>query len=295
MIRYIPLNAVALAAFERLFKTSKSEGPVFIAEDGDSLKGYKHWFEDAVAEAGLKDFTWYCLRHTFASRLVMAGVDIRTVAELMGHKTIQMTMRYAHLAPEHQLAAVQRLCAAPAADHEQEQQTQEAKGTAITPWGQTATTTATSTVAALNLSTCRSTISPVFVTSSTQRGPVAQRLEQWTHNPLVAGSNPAGPTNLFNHSPVSNLGYAAECTFGNANAASALSFSLSHPFTPTQLQMLILRRGLHVTVPNDRPAIPKSFQHHGSVIVPPREWSFASSPGLVNACNQSFAVDRAAN
>jgi hypothetical protein len=39
----------------------------------------------------------------------MAGVDIRTVAELMGHKTIQMTMRYAHLAPEHNLAAVERL------------------------------------------------------------------------------------------------------------------------------------------------------------------------------------------
>ena len=48
------------------------------------------------------------MRHTFASRLVMAGVDIRTVAELMGHKTIQMTMRYAHLAPEHNLA-VERL------------------------------------------------------------------------------------------------------------------------------------------------------------------------------------------
>jgi Phage integrase family len=40
----------------------------------------------------------------------MAGVDIRTVQELMGHKTIAMTMRYAHLAPQHQLAAVQRLC-----------------------------------------------------------------------------------------------------------------------------------------------------------------------------------------
>ena len=57
----------------------------------------------------MRDITWYCLRHTFASRLVMAGVDIRTVAELMGHKTIQMTMRYAHLAPEHGLAAVERL------------------------------------------------------------------------------------------------------------------------------------------------------------------------------------------
>jgi integrase len=43
------------------------------------------------------------------SRLVMAGVDIRTVAELLGHKTLAMTMRYAHLAPDHQRAAVERL------------------------------------------------------------------------------------------------------------------------------------------------------------------------------------------
>ena len=47
----------------------------------------------------------------FASRLVMAGVDLRPVAELMGHKTIQMTMRYTHLAPAHKLAAVERLAA----------------------------------------------------------------------------------------------------------------------------------------------------------------------------------------
>lgn len=62
-----------------------------------------------IPEAGLVDFTWHDLRHTFASRLVMADVDIRTVAELMGHKKIQMTMRYAHLAPEHKLVAVERL------------------------------------------------------------------------------------------------------------------------------------------------------------------------------------------
>jgi hypothetical protein len=41
---------------------------------------------------------------------VMAGVDIRTVQELMGHKMIQVTLRYSHLAPQHQLEAVQRLC-----------------------------------------------------------------------------------------------------------------------------------------------------------------------------------------
>jgi site-specific recombinase XerD len=76
---------------------------------GERLTGYKHWFNRAVREAGSKDFTWYRLRHIFASRLTMAGVDLRTVAELMGHKTIQMTMRYAHLAPAHQLSAVEKL------------------------------------------------------------------------------------------------------------------------------------------------------------------------------------------
>ena len=52
-------------------------------------------------------------RHTFASRLVMAGVDLRTVQELMGHKTIAMTCRYAHLGSSHKLAAVDRLTANP--------------------------------------------------------------------------------------------------------------------------------------------------------------------------------------
>lgn len=108
--RHIPLNSEALAAFKVLARRSPNgPGPVFINSKGEKLVGYKHWFNQAVKEAGLMDFTWYCLRHTFASRLVMVGVDIRTVAELMGHKTIQMTMRYAHLAPEHNLAAVERL------------------------------------------------------------------------------------------------------------------------------------------------------------------------------------------
>ena len=49
------------------------------------------------------------LNHSFASRLVMAGIDLRTVQELLGDKTMGMTVRYSHLAPAHTLAAVERL------------------------------------------------------------------------------------------------------------------------------------------------------------------------------------------
>ena len=111
-MRHIPLNSVSVAAFKALQQRSlDGAGPVFASIRGKPLEGYKHWFGPAVSEAGIKDFTWYCLRHTFASRLVMAGVDLRTVAELVGHQQIQMTMRYAHLAPAHTVAAVERLVA----------------------------------------------------------------------------------------------------------------------------------------------------------------------------------------
>jgi integrase len=107
--RHIPLNAEARAAFARLRKRTISEGPIFLGKGGERVLGPRHWFEDAVKKAGIRSLTWHDLRHTFASRLVMAGVDITTVRDLMGHKKVQMTMRYAHLAPQHKLDAVERL------------------------------------------------------------------------------------------------------------------------------------------------------------------------------------------
>jgi hypothetical protein len=65
-------------------------------------------YEPALKLAKIEGATWHTLRHTFASRAVMAGVDIRTVQELMGHSTITMTMRYAHLSPAHLRSAVNR-------------------------------------------------------------------------------------------------------------------------------------------------------------------------------------------
>jgi site-specific recombinase XerD len=66
-------------------------------------------FHRALREAGIEGFVGHDLRHTFASHLVMSGANITSVKELMGHKTIAMTLRYAHLAPDFQRDAINRL------------------------------------------------------------------------------------------------------------------------------------------------------------------------------------------
>lgn len=70
---------------------------------------YRKPFENAVKEAGLSDLRFHDLRHCFASDLVMKGVDLKTVAELLGHASTQMTERYSHLSPAHKRAAVELL------------------------------------------------------------------------------------------------------------------------------------------------------------------------------------------
>jgi integrase len=102
--RHIPLNASAIRALSFMKSHFSEQHLVF-----EPCSPYRAWFENALDAAGIKDFTWHTLRHSFASMLVMAGVDLRTVAELMGHKSLQMVMRYSHLAPEHKAAAVARL------------------------------------------------------------------------------------------------------------------------------------------------------------------------------------------
>lgn len=74
---------------------------VFCREDGSMLTKdmVKRVLPLACRKAGLRTIQWHALRHSFASQLVMAGVPLRTVQELLGHATLEMTLRYAHLAP----------------------------------------------------------------------------------------------------------------------------------------------------------------------------------------------------
>jgi site-specific recombinase XerD len=67
------------------------------------------WFLAAVERAGLRNYTRHCNRHTFASKLVVAGVDLHTAGELLGHRTAQIAKRYAHLSVNHNQAAVERI------------------------------------------------------------------------------------------------------------------------------------------------------------------------------------------
>jgi site-specific recombinase XerD len=85
------------------------DSTLFHSKRDGLIKNPRKWFATALEQAEIEDVTWHTLRHTFASRLVMAGVDLKTVQELMGHKTIAMTAQYAHLAPTHKLQALETL------------------------------------------------------------------------------------------------------------------------------------------------------------------------------------------
>jgi len=70
---------------------------------------FRKAFENACREAGLNGFSLYGLRHSAASYLIMNGVDIRTVAEIMGHRNISQTMRYTHFLDAHRIEAIQAI------------------------------------------------------------------------------------------------------------------------------------------------------------------------------------------
>ena len=106
-IRIIPMNQKLTQTLEGAKKASKGE--YVFSENGKPYRDVKTGWWTALENAGIENFTFHGLRHTFGSRLGMAGVDLKTIQELMGHKDIKMTMRYSHPTPEHKRKAVETL------------------------------------------------------------------------------------------------------------------------------------------------------------------------------------------
>lgn len=110
--RHIPLNEEAYKIL-RHWKTQDGIKSLYIfsGKNGAPFKDLKGSWNRLLKKAEISDFRWHDLRHHFASKLVMAGVDLNTIRELLGHNDYKMTLRYAHLAPEHKAAAVSKLIA----------------------------------------------------------------------------------------------------------------------------------------------------------------------------------------
>ena len=109
----VPLTAALVEIFREMqadrVPQPASEDSVFVSRYGKPWKSWRTAFKDAVERAGLKDFTFHTLRHTFGSHFGMANTNQKAMMELMGHKDSKMTMRYTHLSMDYKRQAVENL------------------------------------------------------------------------------------------------------------------------------------------------------------------------------------------
>lgn len=103
--REVPMNEIVQKTIIGVLKNPESQY-VFCNKDGKPYGHVRKSFFTALKKVGIINFRFHDLRHTFASQLVMSGVDLNTVRELLGHKSIEMTLRYSHLSPDHKKRAV---------------------------------------------------------------------------------------------------------------------------------------------------------------------------------------------
>lgn len=103
--RDIPMNETVKAVLRAM---ERKGNLIFPNKNGRQIDGVPFYFafHEALTKSGITDFRVHDLRHSFASNLVMAGEDLNTVRELLGHKRMEMTLRYAHLSPRHKTRAV---------------------------------------------------------------------------------------------------------------------------------------------------------------------------------------------
>ncbi len=107
--RYIPMNAVTKNVLLRRRIKKENSFWVFPGKSEKKPYDFRSAFETAREKAKLDDVRFHDLRHTFASHLAMKGVQLLTIAQLLGHKDIKMTQRYSHLTSQHKADAVQLL------------------------------------------------------------------------------------------------------------------------------------------------------------------------------------------
>jgi len=109
LTRHIPLNRESLEVLSNWKAQTSSTGLVFPSKNGKPFTTIKRSWSNLLEAANITGFRWHDLRHDFASKLVMAGVPLNTVRELLGHRDLSTTLRYAHLAPDHKAEAVEKL------------------------------------------------------------------------------------------------------------------------------------------------------------------------------------------
>ena len=106
--RHVPMDATLFALF-RAYPHRPSTDLVFSSSSGGHIVDVRTGFLNSCKRAGLIDLHFHDLRHTFASQFVMSGGDLYILKEILGHKSITMTQRYAHLSPTYKIKAIDRM------------------------------------------------------------------------------------------------------------------------------------------------------------------------------------------
>lgn len=105
----VPLNDDAMRVLRVFRSRCDGTGRVVRNVQGETLLWPKIWFVPALRAAGIKNFRWHDLRHTYASRLRQTGTPLGNIAELLGHKGLAISKRYAHLSISNLHEAVSRI------------------------------------------------------------------------------------------------------------------------------------------------------------------------------------------
>lgn len=107
--RAVQISRAAARCLRRLRRRAPRTQIFITPERNTGAKDRRLWFERAVRKSGISAFRYHDLRHTFASRLAAAGVPLLEIQQLLGHKTLSMTLRYSHLSPDRRRKAVERV------------------------------------------------------------------------------------------------------------------------------------------------------------------------------------------